>query len=587
MGSGLAASDGCRPLTTSHAKAGPSALPRQKLPGLRRHLPAGTATASMTAIDFICVFMVTDVARRLLEGSAGRAMRARRPGGRMGIAAAAVAELAGTPPPRAASNAAAGDHPNAQTPSFQDHIDANDQTPPTEHNERARAPADARPQQQAQSHVQMQVQTPTAQHREAKLAHELSGAHEPQADADTEPAQPTPLLQLIATPALQAPAPAAAVKADAASPQQQGATASPAAPGATPAVTQPVATHAAATLPAAAAMPIAAAAPDTSNTNANARPTPSKTAKGAAAKSAAAAAAAPNTAATTPPPAAIPPQQSTTAPAVALAPVMKANAPKTAVNAKSDAIEGVNAATARAPQQFRQAQLTPSRMNAPEAPPQVNAGDAKPADEGKAQPRADAFKQAAADLAPPPAPKTQASAPLTAPPSTTHLQLAAQAAQADAQAATDARTQAGPVAAQIGGEIIRRFNGQDTTFQLRLDPPDLGRVDVRLDVSRDHRVTAVISADNPQALSDLARGARDLQQALQSAGLDLSDEGLRFNLSSNGQGNAFAQAQSQQEHSGFGAGALAQTQPAIAPEIAASRPLSIDSWRGSRVDLLA
>ena len=54
---------------------------------------------------------------------------------------------------------------------------------------------------------------------------------------------------------------------------------------------------------------------------------------------------------------------------------------------------------------------------------------------------------------------------------------------------------------------------------------------------------AVISADSPQALSDLARGARDLQQALQSAGLDLAEDGLRFNLSSNGQGNSFAQAQ--------------------------------------------
>ena len=143
------------------------------------------------------------------------------------------------------------------------------------------------------------------------------------------------------------------------------------------------------------------------------------------------------------------------------------------------------------------------------------------------------------------------------------------------------------MALQVGGEIIRRFNGADTSFQLRLDPPDLGRVDVRLDVSRDHRVTAVFSADNPQALSDLARGARDLQLALQSAGLDLADDGLRFDLSSNGQGNAFAQAQAQQDQPGFRAANAAQAETSIAPELTARRPLSIDSWRGARVDLMA
>ena len=37
-----------------------------------------------------------------------------------------------------------------------------------------------------------------------------------------------------------------------------------------------------------------------------------------------------------------------------------------------------------------------------------------------------------------------------------------------------------------------------------------------MEVSRDHRVTAVISADSPQALTELARHARDLEQQLQS-----------------------------------------------------------------------
>src|SRR5699024_7117155 len=89
---------------------------------------------------------------------------------------------------------------------------------------------------------------------------------------------------------------------------------------------------------------------------------------------------------------------------------------------------------------------------------------------------------------------------------------------------------AAPVAHQVAREIVRRFEGGSTRFELRLDPPELGRVDVRLDVSRDHRVTAVIAADSPQALTELARHARDLEQMLQGAGLQLSDNGLSFDL---------------------------------------------------------
>jgi flagellar hook-length control protein FliK len=97
---------------------------------------------------------------------------------------------------------------------------------------------------------------------------------------------------------------------------------------------------------------------------------------------------------------------------------------------------------------------------------------------------------------------------------------AAQASTHVQHVATDTGAQrAAPAAAQVGREIIRRFDGGSTSFELRLDPADLGRVEVRMEVTRDHRVTAVITADNPQALTELARNARDLEQQLQSAGL--------------------------------------------------------------------
>ena len=150
--------------------------------------------------------------------------------------------------------------------------------------------------------------------------------------------------------------------------------------------------------------------------------------------------------------------------------------------------------------------------------------------------------------------------------------------------ATASAVRAAPVAAQIGREIIRRSNSGSTRFEMRLDPPELGRIDVRLDISRDHKVTAVISADNPQALSELSRGSRDLQQALQSAGLDLTDEGLSFDLS-NSQGGS---AQSDRSDTAPRTAPTEQNPASAAPETApATRPLILDRWRGSRVDLVA
>jgi flagellar hook-length control protein FliK len=133
-------------------------------------------------------------------------------------------------------------------------------------------------------------------------------------------------------------------------------------------------------------------------------------------------------------------------------------------------------------------------------------------------------------------------------------------------------------AAQVGREIIRKFNGGNTRFELRLDPPELGRVEVKLEVSRDHRVTAIVGADSPQALAELTRHARDIEQALQSAGLELSDEGLSFDLSQHRED--FADGREQQGGRGAQTTAAEETGPI------SSRALTLDAWRGARVDLV-
>jgi flagellar hook-length control protein FliK len=98
----------------------------------------------------------------------------------------------------------------------------------------------------------------------------------------------------------------------------------------------------------------------------------------------------------------------------------------------------------------------------------------------------------------------------------------------------------------IAAEIIKRFEGKSTRFELRLDPPELGRVEIRLEVGRDQRVTALVMAENPQTLSELMRSARDLERSLSGSGLQLSDQGLQFDFGGTAQRDAERASQARQ-----------------------------------------
>jgi flagellar hook-length control protein FliK len=168
------------------------------------------------------------------------------------------------------------------------------------------------------------------------------------------------------------------------------------------------------------------------------------------------------------------------------------------------------------------------------------------------------------------APPTQITSTAATTTQATHVQNAA--IDASAQRAT-------PAAAQVAREIVRRFDGGATSFELRLDPPELGRVEVRMEVSRDHRVTAVIAADTPQALTELARHARDLEQQLQSAGLELSDQGLSFDLRQGATGG-------ETEDAGNAAHARSGEEATAEPAQPTARPIGFERWRGVRVDMM-
>ena len=83
----------------------------------------------------------------------------------------------------------------------------------------------------------------------------------------------------------------------------------------------------------------------------------------------------------------------------------------------------------------------------------------------------------------------------------------------------------------LAAQITRKFNDGGRVFDIRLDPPELGRVEVRLELGPDNKVSALLSAERADTLSELQRNARDLEKALADAGLELGEDGLSFSLS--------------------------------------------------------
>ena len=111
---------------------------------------------------------------------------------------------------------------------------------------------------------------------------------------------------------------------------------------------------------------------------------------------------------------------------------------------------------------------------------------------------------------------------------------------ASSSAAAGASTPSGPAqmpppvtAVPLAGlavEIAGKAFAGKNRFEIRLDPPELGRIEVRLDVDRDGNVTSRLTVDRADTYDLLRRDAAGLERALQDAGLKTADNGLQFSL---------------------------------------------------------
>ncbi len=105
-----------------------------------------------------------------------------------------------------------------------------------------------------------------------------------------------------------------------------------------------------------------------------------------------------------------------------------------------------------------------------------------------------------------------------------------QAAANKAQAAKTFNLPQKAVVDQVTVQISKAVSAGMDKINIQLKPGGLGRVDVQLEMTQDGRVSALVTADNKDTLDLLKQDSRELEKALQDAGLSADEDSLEFNL---------------------------------------------------------
>ena len=93
-------------------------------------------------------------------------------------------------------------------------------------------------------------------------------------------------------------------------------------------------------------------------------------------------------------------------------------------------------------------------------------------------------------------------------------------------------TQAHPATQMVSATIQRALRaGDDTNIKLRLDPPELGRVEVKMSIDKDNKTKIVLTSERAETHTMMQKDAEILNRVLSEAGVD-TDGGLSFELAS-------------------------------------------------------
>jgi flagellar hook-length control protein FliK len=113
-----------------------------------------------------------------------------------------------------------------------------------------------------------------------------------------------------------------------------------------------------------------------------------------------------------------------------------------------------------------------------------------------------------------------------------------------------------PAAQAVAAALVQAADdGETKSFTLKLDPPDLGHIEVQMDFAKDKTLKAThIVTDKQDTLLLLQRDSHVLQKALQDSGVDSPGGGnISFALSKDGGGNNGGGQQNNSGHQNAGA----------------------------------
>lgn len=160
------------------------------------------------------------------------------------------------------------------------------------------------------------------------------------------------------------------------------------------------------------------------------------------------------------------------------------------------------------------------------------AGNPATVERKEPQVQADATPQASADT-----PSQTLTTPAAAAPSSFGMEVAQKVAAQTASAGSPV-----PVHA-LAVTIAARASQGATRFDIRLDPAELGRIDVQLTVDRDGYVKSKLVVEKQETLDLLQRDQRNLERVLTQAGVQTSEGSLEFSLKDQGGQSARDQQQ--------------------------------------------
>jgi flagellar hook-length control protein FliK len=87
-----------------------------------------------------------------------------------------------------------------------------------------------------------------------------------------------------------------------------------------------------------------------------------------------------------------------------------------------------------------------------------------------------------------------------------------------------------PVLDQVAFQIKTALKDGSSQITIQLDPVELGKLDIKLQVASDGRTQVVVTADNKDTLTMLQKDSAGLERALSDAGLKADSGSLSFNL---------------------------------------------------------